>query len=231
MSLERSQLSKLWQSDDELFALAQRELFTCVVGDVMDKLDLQHQFLPPQIQPLRRDMVVIGRAMPVLAVDVFAEKIAGIASHFTRHFPAVHMTWGAINEMATLTGYHAVIDRTRHPMLTTILTRIIKDERRHFSFYYNQARRMLQDPAARRLTSFLVRHFWTPVGAPVRGDADAHRMCAFLFPTRESAEGLMEMDAMIARLPGLEWFDMAMRFCFVADDRSSIGSLTAHQAV
>jgi regulator of RNase E activity RraA len=80
MSLERSQLSKLWQSDDELFALAQRELFTCVVGDVMDKLDLQHQFLPPQIQPLRRDMVVIGRAMPVLAVDVFAEKIAGSAN-------------------------------------------------------------------------------------------------------------------------------------------------------
>src|ERR1700685_3669637 len=80
MSLERSQLSKLWQSDDELFATVQRELFTCVVGDVMDKLDLQHQFLPPQIQPLRRDMVVIGRAMPVLAVDVFAEKIAGSAN-------------------------------------------------------------------------------------------------------------------------------------------------------
>jgi regulator of RNase E activity RraA len=77
MSLKPSESSKLWQSDDELFALAQRELFTCVVGDVMDKLDLQHQFLPPQIQPLRRDMVVIGRAMPVLAVDVFAEKIAG----------------------------------------------------------------------------------------------------------------------------------------------------------
>src|SRR6202050_3483504 len=80
MSLERSQLSKLWQSDDELFALAQRELFTCVVVDVMDKLDLQHQFLPPQIQPLRRDMVVIGRAMPALSVDVFADRIAGSAS-------------------------------------------------------------------------------------------------------------------------------------------------------
>ena len=70
--------SKLWQSDDELFALAKRELFTCVVGDVMDKLELQHQFLPPQIQPLHRDMVAIGRAMPVLAVDVFAEKIEEI---------------------------------------------------------------------------------------------------------------------------------------------------------
>jgi regulator of RNase E activity RraA len=72
--------NKLWKSDDELFALAQRELFTCVVGDVMDKLELQHQFLPPQIQPLQQDMVVIGRAMPVLSVDVFAEKIEGSAN-------------------------------------------------------------------------------------------------------------------------------------------------------
>jgi len=72
--------NKLWKSDDELFALAQRELFTCVVGDVMDKMDLQHQFLPPQIQALRQDMVVIGRAMTVLSVDVFAEKIAGSAN-------------------------------------------------------------------------------------------------------------------------------------------------------
>lgn len=72
--------TKIWKSDDELFAIIQRELFTCVVGDVMDKLDLQHQFLPPQIQALRHDMVVIGRAMPVLSVDVFAEKIAGSAN-------------------------------------------------------------------------------------------------------------------------------------------------------
>ena len=68
---------KLWKTDDELFALAERELFTCVVGDVMDKLHLQHQFLPPQIRPLRSDMVVIGRAMPVLAADVFEEKVSG----------------------------------------------------------------------------------------------------------------------------------------------------------
>jgi regulator of RNase E activity RraA len=72
--------SKLWKSDDELFSLVQRELFTCVVGDVMDKMGLQHQFLPPQIQPLRQDMVVIGRAMPVLSLDVFAERIADTAN-------------------------------------------------------------------------------------------------------------------------------------------------------
>jgi len=46
----------------------------------MDKIDLQHQFLPPQIQPIRGDMVVIGRAMPVLSVDVFAERTSGSAN-------------------------------------------------------------------------------------------------------------------------------------------------------
>jgi regulator of RNase E activity RraA len=76
----RPRMTKPWKSDDELFASVQRELFTCVVGDVMDRLDLQHQFLPPQIQPLRQDMVVIGRAMPVLSVDVFVERISGSAN-------------------------------------------------------------------------------------------------------------------------------------------------------
>jgi regulator of RNase E activity RraA len=70
----------LWGSDDELFAMAERELFTCVVGDVMDKLDLVHQFLPPQIQPLRQDMVLIGRAMPVLSGDVFKESVQDSAN-------------------------------------------------------------------------------------------------------------------------------------------------------
>jgi regulator of RNase E activity RraA len=70
----------LWSSDEELFGMVRRELFTCVVGDVMDKMGLQHQFLPPQIRPLRPDMLVVGRAMPVLSVDVFEEKITGSAN-------------------------------------------------------------------------------------------------------------------------------------------------------
>ncbi|MCY3918154.1 MAG: RraA family protein [Chloroflexi bacterium] len=63
-----------WKDDLELFALARRELFTAVVGDVMDKLGFLHQFLPPRIGPLRPDMVVIGRAMTVLEADVFEER-------------------------------------------------------------------------------------------------------------------------------------------------------------
>lgn len=65
---------KFQTSDNELFSTIRRELFTCVVGDVMDKMGLFHQYLPPQIQPLREDMILVGRAMPVLAVDVFEEK-------------------------------------------------------------------------------------------------------------------------------------------------------------
>jgi regulator of RNase E activity RraA len=58
-----------WKSDEELFALSRCELYTAVVGDIMDILGHKRQFLPPSIQPLRDDMVVIGRAMPVLEMD------------------------------------------------------------------------------------------------------------------------------------------------------------------
>ena len=46
----------------------------------MDKVRLQHQFLPPRIRPLRDDMIVIGRAMPVLSDNVFEEKFTGTAN-------------------------------------------------------------------------------------------------------------------------------------------------------
>ena len=71
---------KDWQSDQELFQLAKEELFSAVVGDIMDTIGLQKQFLPPQIRPLREDMVVIGRAMTVLEADVFTDKIEGSAN-------------------------------------------------------------------------------------------------------------------------------------------------------
>lgn len=70
----------MWTDDSQLFELARRELFTAVVGDVMDKMRLRRQFLPAQIKALRDDMVLIGRAMPVLSVDVFEEVMTGSAN-------------------------------------------------------------------------------------------------------------------------------------------------------
>ena len=62
-------MSVEWKSDQDLFDLANRELFTAVVGDAMDKLGLVHQFLPPQVRPLEPSMRTIGRAMTVLGAD------------------------------------------------------------------------------------------------------------------------------------------------------------------
>lgn len=69
-----------WKNDDQLFALIRSELYTAVVGDIMDKMGYIYQFLPPQIQPLRDDMFVAGRAMPVLEADVYHEHSANNAS-------------------------------------------------------------------------------------------------------------------------------------------------------
>jgi len=64
---------KLWKNDKELYKIAKSELFVALVGDILDKLGYQHQFLPPNIKPLQNDFVIIGRAMPVLEADVFEE--------------------------------------------------------------------------------------------------------------------------------------------------------------
>lgn len=66
----------MWKSDDELFEIAKTELFPALVGDILDKMGCQHQFLPPNLKPVDKKMVVIGRAMPVLECDVFDEAIA-----------------------------------------------------------------------------------------------------------------------------------------------------------
>ncbi|AXT61109.1 RraA family protein [Aquimarina sp. AD10] len=65
----------MWKSDAELFKIAKSELFTALVGDILDKLGYQHQFLEQKIKPLTKDMIVIGRAMPVLEADVFEEVV------------------------------------------------------------------------------------------------------------------------------------------------------------
>ncbi len=63
-----------WKTDHELCALCTRELFTPVVGDILDDLGFTHQFLPQPLQPLREEMRLAGRAMPVVMIDVFGKQ-------------------------------------------------------------------------------------------------------------------------------------------------------------
>ena len=64
-----------YNSFNELKILAQTELFTALIGDVLDKMGYFHQFLPPEIKPLDPKMIVFGKAMPVLEADVFSEQL------------------------------------------------------------------------------------------------------------------------------------------------------------
>ena len=60
-----------YANDEELFTLLKTNLFPAVVGDVLDKMGYLHQFLPADIEPLDDDMVLAGRAMPVLEADIY----------------------------------------------------------------------------------------------------------------------------------------------------------------
>ena len=70
-----------WPDDASLFHLIREKLFTAAVGDVLDAMGLRRQFLPPAIQPLHPDMVVLGRAMPVLEADCFDDAGFGLMLH------------------------------------------------------------------------------------------------------------------------------------------------------
>jgi hypothetical protein len=118
-------------------------------------------------------------------------------------FVAVHMTWGAINELTTLTGYRRLSVVARHPVLTELLARIIRDESRHFYFYYKQAARRLANPRIARTTRLLVERFWAPVGSGVQPTKELGFLAATLLAGPEGQAAARMVDNTIRRLPGM----------------------------
>ena len=53
------------------FDMIKKELYTPVVGDILDTMGYVHQFLPQHIHPAREDFKLVGFAMPVLMIDVY----------------------------------------------------------------------------------------------------------------------------------------------------------------
>jgi hypothetical protein len=126
------------------------------------------------------------------------------AAALIKDFVAVHMTWGAVNELSTLSGYHRLIATTEHPLLVELLERIIKDERRHFAFYRAQARmRLGRSRQARAVTRWALEHLWAPVGTGVRPQQEADFAVTYLFGGDEGKAAADELDATIGELPGL----------------------------
>jgi hypothetical protein len=143
-----------------------------------------------------------------------------LGSIITRDFAAIHMMWGAVNELTTLTGYHALIRRCEHPVLHQLLRKVIQDERRHFAFYRAQAKARLQrSRAARRIVRWALSNLWTPVGAGVKSEEEVDALAIHLFGDGpQGREQVREIDRTISDLPGLggmtiveDYLDAALR--------------------
>lgn len=169
--------------------------------------------------PVRPDLEPVNRESRYPSRRTRAEWIRrrvgarGYASHMgtlfgsalaSRDFVAIHMTWGAVNELTTLTAYHRMVARTGNVALTQVLRAIIKQERRHFAFYRAQAReRLAGSQRARRLVRWSLDHLWAPVGTGIRPQAETDFVVTWLFNDPDGVVALKEMDGTIAELPGL----------------------------
>jgi len=71
MEVNNDHTNRIWQNDAQLIELFKNELYTPVVGDILDELGCYNQFLPQPIKPINDLDKLIGRAMPVLMIDVY----------------------------------------------------------------------------------------------------------------------------------------------------------------
>lgn len=153
------------------------------------------RFTPDRTQTIRRAADSSG---------ALAGAAKWLAARLSPNFVAVHMTWGAVNELSTLTGYQRLIANTQNPILVQLLSRIIKDERRHYAFYYNQARKRLRDNRrAQRLVRWALGAFWAPVGTGVRPQEETDFVIAQLFGGDGGFGAVREMETALSKLPGL----------------------------
>lgn len=118
-------------------------------------------------------------------------------------FIAVHMVWGAINELTALTAYRRLAAASGHPVLRDLLDRIAIDESRHFFFYFKQAEQRLERPGAARITRMLIERFWAPVGSGVQPADETRFLARHLFGGPDGLAAARKVDATIRDLPGL----------------------------
>jgi hypothetical protein len=146
------------------------------------------------------------QAVPPAVVDRSERRIVRLTRPVGQVVTAAHMTWGAINELLTLTGYRLLSRRCGHPQLSVLLDRIADQEARHFSFYVLQAEwRLRASRIARVVLPRMLQRTWTPVGvgAEYKQPEEFDRVLGFLSASTEGQAAIGRMDATLDRLPGL----------------------------
>jgi hypothetical protein len=150
-----------------------------------------------RIAELRRRLGVRDRLSPML--HALGSTLAGEA------FPAVHMTWGAVNEWTTQAGYARLIARAQHPVLTDLLNRIMRQEGTHVAFYAGEAgERLADNRRARRVVRRALARLWRPVGAGVMPPSETAFVIRTLFGDDDGRAMAARIDQRIDRLPGLD---------------------------
>ena len=119
-------------------------------------------------------------------------------------FTATHMTFGAIHEMSTGQAYRRLMRLANHPVLTEILTAILREESAHTRFYAGVARIELgRSEFARKVARFIVDKFYTPVGQGARPKKQTDYTIGTLFSGREGFEWVeRNISRKIQTLPG-----------------------------
>jgi len=141
-------------------------------------------------------------------------------SWLLKDFSSVYLSIGAINELSTLTGYAALIRKSGHPVLKDLLSRIIKDERRHYAFYFNSAKEWLTDnKKAQRVDRWMLDRLWVPVGQGVKTQEEVDALALYLFDDAEGEADLALIDEKIGKLPGLSGIKLLSKSLTAARER------------
>jgi hypothetical protein len=149
-----------------------------------------------RIAAMRRRLGMRDRLSPVL--HSLGSGLVG------EDFPALHMAWGAINEWTTQAGYARVSALATHPVLTDLLSRIMRQEGRHIAFYAGEAEvRLGRSRRAQRMTRWALRRLWRPVGAGVMPPDEVRFVIGALFGDDDGQHAARRIDQRIDRLPGL----------------------------
>jgi rubrerythrin len=131
-----------------------------------------------------------------------------IAKVAPKSFVGLWMFWGALQECLTTQAYEELGRTTKNPVLAELCRRIAKQERRHFAYYYGQAKKRLEGrPGTQRFVRWIADAFYAPVGGGVKTDAEGAQLVAQLFPQERIFEVMSYIERKMAHIPGMEGLD------------------------
>ena len=144
----------------------------------------------------------------------FEDLSQGLMARFIpRRFIALWMFWGALQECLTTQAYEEIARTTANPVLAELCRRIAKQERRHFAYYFGQARDRLDGEAAtQRFVRWIAQRFYAPVGGGVKTDEEGAQLVARLFPGDRIFEVMGYIEKRMAQLPGMDGLDCCSRW-------------------